>query len=314
MRTSTCTRLITVIAAATLTAGVACSSTTTEPPQTAASTTEQATTEQASAEQNSPDQTYVDLEARDTARLGVSAVDLGSGATETYRGDERFAFCSTFKVYAVGAVLAAVDAGRLQLTDTRTITAQDKMPESAIDWAPGSVVTIADLAAAALTRSDNTAGNLLIREAGGTAALTDFATSLGDKEFRLDRIEPELNTAIPGDARDTTTPNSMAAGYRTLLDGDVLTPTSREQLLTWMADTQTSEARFRAGVPDRWTTADKTGTGSYGASNDAGLLLGPDGQKIVLVVLGTTTSGIEDSPAMNALVADATRTVVDELQ
>lgn len=309
MRTSTSTRLLIAIAAATLTAGVACSSTTTtEPPQTAASAA-QSTTEQASAEQN-----YVDLEARDTARLGVSAVDLGSGSTESHRGDERFAFCSTFKVYAVGAVLAAVDAGALQLTDTRTVTAEDKVPESAVDWEPGSVVTIADLALAALTKSDNTSGNLLIREAGGTAALTEFARSLGDTEFRLDRTEPELNTAIPGDPRDTTTPNSMAAGYRTLLDGDVLTSVSRDRLLAWMTDTQTSDARFRAGIPEQWTSADKTGTGSYGVSNDAGLLLGPDGQRILVVVLSATTSDTEDSPAMNSLVADATRQVVQQLQ
>ena len=309
MRTSTSTRLITAITAATLTAGVACSSTTvTEPPRPDTSTSQSAT------EQASVDRNYLELEARDTARLGVSAIDLGSGSTETFRGDDRFAFCSTFKVYAVGAVLAAVDAGELQLTDTRTITAEDKVPESAVDWAPGSVVTIADLAAAALTESDNTSGNLLIREAGGTARLTEFAQSLGDNEFRLDRTEPELNTAIPGDPRDTTTPNSMAAGYRTLLDGDVLTPDSRDQLLAWMAGTQTSDARFRAALPAGWTSADKTGTGSYGVSNDAGLLLGPDGQKVLVVVLSTTASGVEDSPAMNALVADATRTVVDELQ
>ncbi|OZC68340.1 class A beta-lactamase [Rhodococcus sp. 06-462-5] len=309
MRTSTSTRLITVLAAATLTSGVACSSTTTSEPLRSDTSTSQSTTEQASAEQN-----YLDLEARDAARLGVSAVDLATGSTDSHRGDERFAFCSTFKVYAVGAVLAAADAGELQLTDTRTITEKDKVPESAVDWAPGSVVTIADLAAAALTKSDNTSGNLLIREAGGTDALTEFARSLGDTEFRLDRTEPDLNTAIPGDPRDTTTPNSMAAGYRTLLHGDVLTPPSRDQLLAWMADTQTSDARFRAGIPEQWTSADKTGTGSYGVSNDAGLLLGPDGQKILLVVLSTTASGVENSPAMNALVADTTRAVVDELQ
>lgn len=309
MRTSTSTRLITAIATAALTAGVACSSTaTTEPPQSDASAAQPAT------EESSAEQVYLELEARDTARLGVSVLDLATDSSHSYRGDERFAFCSTFKVYAVGAVLAAVDAGRLQLTDTRTITAEDKVPESAVDWEPGSVVTIADLAEAALTKSDNTSGNLLIREAGGTAALTDFARSLGDTQFRLDRTEPELNTAIPGDPRDTTTPDSLAAGYRSLLDGDVLTGSSRNQLLAWMGATETSTARFRAGIPPQWTSADKTGTGSYGVSNDAGLLLGPDGQKILLVVLSATTSGVEDSPAMNPLVADATRAAVQQVE
>ncbi|WP_415972282.1 class A beta-lactamase [Rhodococcus sp. 077-4] len=304
MRTPTPTALILAIAAATLTAGVGCASptTTAEPPRA-----------EASASQVHTEQDYLDLESRDAARVGVSAIDLTSGSTETYRGDERFAFCSTFKVYAVGAVLAAVDKGTLSLSDTRTVTAEDKVPGSAVDWAPGSVVMIADLASAALTKSDNTSGNLLIREAGGTAAVTEFARSLGDTEFRLDRIEPELNTAIPGDPRDTTTPNSLAAGYRTLLDGDVLTSASREQLLAWMAGTETSAARFRAGIPPQWTSADKTGTGSYGVSNDAGLLFGPDGRRVLLVVLSATTSGAADSPAMNPLVADTTRAALNQL-
>ncbi|MEU3475642.1 class A beta-lactamase [Rhodococcus sp. NPDC006774] len=309
MRTSTSTRLIIAISAAALTAGVSCSSTaTTEPPRSDTNVS------RSTSEQSGAEGAYLELEARDTARLGVNVLDLETGSTQSYRGGERFAFCSTFKVYAVGAVLAAVDAGRLQLTDTRTITAEDKVPESAVDWEPGSVVTIADLAVAALTKSDNTSGNLLIHEAGGTAALTDFARSLGDTEFRLDRTEPELNTAIPGDPRDTTTPNSLAAGYRTLLDGDVLTQASRTQLLAWMGDTETSTARFRAGIAPQWTSADKTGTGSYGVSNDAGLLLGPDGQRILLVVLSATTSGVEDSPAMNSLVADATRAAVQQVE
>ncbi|MGU3432972.1 class A beta-lactamase [Actinomycetes bacterium M1A6_2h] len=254
---------------------------------------------------------FAALENRDSARLGVAALDLSSGATQSHRADERFAFCSTFKVYAVGAVLAAVDAGRLSLSDNRIVTAEDKVPGSAVDWPDNSTVTLADLAAAALTKSDNTSGNLLIREAGGTAALTSFAHSLGDIEFRLDRTEPELNTAIPGDPRDTTTPASLVAGYRTLLDGEVLSAPSRGRLLAWMENTETSAARFRAGIPTGWTSADKTGTGSYGVSNDAGLLLGPDGRRIVLVVLTTTTTGDENGSAMNELVADTTRLVVE---
>lgn len=77
-----------------------------------------------------------------------------------------------------------------------------------------------------------------------------------------------------------------------------------------MAGTQTSDTRFRAGVPAGWTTADKTGTGSYGVSNDAGLLLGPDGRRILVVVLSRTANDDPDAAAMNELVADAVREVV----
>ncbi|MDJ0393689.1 class A beta-lactamase [Rhodococcus sp. G-MC3] len=250
------------------------------------------------------------LEQREQARLGVFAVDLDSGTPIEYRSTERFAFCSTFKVYAAGAVLAAVDSGRLALTDARTVTADDKVPGSAIDWPVDSAVTLGEFCAAALSRSDNTSGNFLIEAAGGTEEVTAFARSLGDREFRLDRTEPELNTAIPGDDRDTTTPTSLGEGYRTLLTGDVLGGPSRDRLLAWMADTRTSDTRFRAGVPAGWTSADKTGTGSYGVSNDAGLLLGPQGRRILLIVLCATATDRPDAGAMNALVADVTREVV----
>ncbi|WP_019665248.1 class A beta-lactamase [Rhodococcus sp. 114MFTsu3.1] len=253
---------------------------------------------------------FAALEQRFDARLGVFAVDLGSEVTTTYRADERFAFCSTFKVYAAGAVLAAADAGTLSLTDTRIVEAEDKVPESAIDWEAGQVVTLEQLCVAALTRSDNTAGNLLIDAGGGTGELTAFARSLGDAQFRLDRIEPDLNTALPGDDRDTTTPAGLAAGYRSLLTDGPLSNSSRATLLDWMAGTQTSDTRFRAGVPAGWTTADKTGTGSYGVSNDAGLLLGPDGRRILLVVLSRTANDDPDAAAMNELVADAVREIV----
>jgi beta-lactamase class A len=244
------------------------------------------------------------------ARLGVFAVDLDSEVTTTYRADERFAFCSTFKVYAAGAVLAAADAGTLSLTETRVVEAEDKVPGSAIDWEAGQAVTLEQLCAAALTRSDNTAGNLLIDAVGGTGELTAFARSLGDAQFRLDRIEPDLNTALPGDDRDTTTPAGLAAGYRSLLTGGPLSNSSRATLLDWMAGTQTSDTRFRAGVPAGWTTADKTGTGSYGVSNDAGLLLAADGRRILAVVLSRTASDDPDAAAMNELVADAVREIV----
>lgn len=259
-----------------------------------------------------PDLSFEDLERQFDARLGVYAIDVAAGGSilADYRGFERFAFCSTFKVYAAAAVLAAVDRGTVALTDTRTVTEADKVPDSAVDWTAGSTPTLADLCAAALAKSDNTAGNLLITEAGGTEGLTAFARSVGDTEFRLDRTEPELNTAIPGDERDTTTPSSMAAGYGELLDGDTLSDASKQQLQKWMTATETSDKRFRAGVPAGWTTADKTGTGSYGVSNDAGLLLGPEGQRILLIVLNTTTSGNSESPAVNEMVAEVTKVVV----
>lgn len=70
-------------------------------------------------------------------------------------------------------------------------------------------MTVAELSAAAVQYSDNAAANLLLKELGGPAGLTAFMRSIGDTTFRLDRWELELNSAIPGDARDTSSPRAV---------------------------------------------------------------------------------------------------------
>jgi beta-lactamase class A len=58
-------------------------------------------------------------------------------------------------------------------------------------------LTIGELCDAAIRYSDNTAGNLLLDDLGGSGEITTFARSLGDRVTRLDRREPELNSAVP---------------------------------------------------------------------------------------------------------------------
>ena len=120
-------------------------------------------------------------------------------------------------------------------------------------------MTLAELCAAALTRSDNTAGNLILAALGGPPAVTAFARSIGDPVTRLDRTETALNTALPGDPRDTTTPEAMADDLRALSLGDTLAAPSRDRLAAWMADCQTGGAKLRAGLPSGWRVGDKDG-------------------------------------------------------
>ena len=101
---------------------------------------------------------------------------------------------------------------------------------------------------------------------GGPSAIAAFARSIGDPSSRLDRWETELNSAVPGDPRDTSTPEALGGGYRDLLAGDALAPPQRQQLEDWMRANDTSS--MRAGLPPGWTTADKTGSGDYGSTND----------------------------------------------
>ncbi len=140
--------------------------------------------------------------------------------------------CSTFKVLLVGAVLRRVDAGTEHLD--RRVTYG---PDDLLDYAPVTrahlhvgFMGVGALCAAAIEVSDNTAATLLLQGVGGPPVVTGFTRSLGDTVTRLDRTEPNLNSAIPGDPRDTTTPEAMAEDLRTMLVGRALSRASRSAL------------------------------------------------------------------------------------
>ena len=156
-------------------------------------------------------------------------------------------------------------------------------------------MTLAELCQAALQVSDNTAGNLLLKTIGGPPSITAFARSIGDDRSRLDRWETELNSAVPGDPRDTSTPEALGTGYRNLLAGNVLGASQRSQLEGWMRGNQTSSVR--AALPPGRTTADKTGSGDYGSTNDVGIAYGPAGQRLLLAIM--TKSQVNDPKVGN---------------
>jgi beta-lactamase class A len=247
------------------------------------------------------------IEAQSGGRLGVAVLDMESGLGAGLRADERFPMCSTFKCLAAAAVLRRVDRGQSRLEQQIKFEAKDVVANSPVtkDHVE-SGMALADICAAALTLSDNTAGNMLLREIGGPAGLTDFARSLGDTLTRLDRWEVELNEALPGDPRDTTTPAAMAKNLQRLLLGDALSAASRQQLTDWMVANKTGDARLRAGLPRDWRAADKTGAGERGTTNDVGVFW-PPGRKPVLVTAYLTGSqaSVEQRNATLAKVAHA---------
>jgi len=218
------------------------------------------------------------LEQRHGGRLGVAILDTSKAKPLAYRGDERFPLCSTFKVLAAAYVLARFELKEESL-DRRVMYANNFfLTDSATTekHADADGMTIAEICEAAITLSDNTAGNLMLASFGGPEGLTKYLRSMGDNVTRLDRWETELNEAAPGDPRDTTSPLAMLETLRKLLVVDALSASSREQLIAWMVDCKTGDKRLRAGVPPGWRVGDKTGTGEHNATNDVAIIWPPN--------------------------------------
>jgi beta-lactamase class A len=260
------------------------------------------------------DAQFAALERRAGGRLGVYALDTGDGRTVAYRAHERFPMCSTFKLLLVGTVLARVDARNEDLARVVGYGDRDMVEGSPVTTAHLHLasMTVAELCAAAIEQSDNTAANLLLHSVLGPVAVTKFARKIGDPITRLDRNEPDVNTAIAGDPRDTTTPAAIAGDARKLLFGNVLSPRLRARLRTWLLASETGKARLRAGFPSSWQTGDKTGTGSRGTANDVAIVWPPGRSPIV--VAAYLTASIVSPAAQNTVLADAGRVVYRRLR
>jgi beta-lactamase class A len=246
------------------------------------------------------------LERESQGRLGVAVFDTQSGQWLGHRLDERFAMCSTFKWLAAAQVLSRVDQA-LERLDRRIEFGR----EALLSWSPvtekhagGAGMTVGELCHAAITVSDNAAANLLLRSLGGPEGLTRFARQLGDPVTRLDRWEPELNEATPGDPRDTSSPRAMVALLRQTVLGPALSADSRQQLVQWLQATQTNRKRLAADLPAAWRVGSKTGTGAHGSTHDVGLYWPPGRAPIVVAVFLTESKvSLEAREAVIAQVA-----------
>ena len=246
------------------------------------------------------------LESASGGRLGVALQDGDGRLLAGWRADERFPMCSTFKSLLVARVLADVDAGVLSLQQAVPVRAQDKVAYApVVEPYIGGAITVEALCAGTVSLSDNMAANLLLAQVGGPAGVTAWLRGIGDADTRLDRTEPTLNLAIPGDPRDTTTPAAMTASLRAVLSGTVLLPASRERLAGWLRDCRTGDARIRAGIPAGWQVGDKTGTGQRNTANDVAVLRTPAGTTAFLAVYLTGADALDDAGREGTIAAVA---------
>ena len=247
------------------------------------------------------------LERRFDARLGVYAIDTGSGRELAHRAGARFPFASTFKALAAGAVLrkSGLDEMDREVAITKLTNAYSPITSDRV----GTKMSLKELCAAAVRYSDNTAANLLLDELGGPKGLDAILEELGDDVTRMERREPELNDWAPGDGRDTTTPRALARDLRAFVLGDVLPAPERAQLIRWLRTNTTGAGLIRAGVPAGWVVGDKTGTGAtYGARNDIAVVWPPDRPPIVVAIMSNRRG--QDDVADDRLIARAAAAVV----
>lgn len=253
------------------------------------------------------------LEARHGGRLGVVALDTGSERRVAYRADERFPMCSTWKLLAAAAALHAVDSGTLALDRRVSYGRADLLAYAPIaaKHVDAGYMTVEELAEASVAWSDNTAANLLLGLIGRPRGWTRYAAALGDSVSRLDRTEPMLNTAIPGDPRDTTTPNAMVHDLHAVLLGHALSEASRERLRGWLLGNTITGTLLRGGLPRDWRAGDKSGAGGNGTRNDIGVISRPGAAPILIAAYYTGSK--EPVASRDAVIAEVGRIVAGAL-
>ncbi|MED3126134.1 class A beta-lactamase [Bacillus wiedmannii] len=254
---------------------------------------------------------FVKLEKEYDAKLGIYALDTGTNQTVTYRSDERFAYASTHKVLAVGALLQKKSIE--DLDQKIKYTSKDLVNYNPItEKYVGTGMTLKELADASIRYSDNTAQNLILKQLGGPSEFKKSLREIGDSVTNPERFEPELNELQPDDTRDTSTAMALATSLQTYALSDILPIEKRNFLIDLMKRNTTGDNLIRAGVPAGWEVADKTGSGSYGTRNDIAIIWPPNKNPIVLAILSNHAK--EDAKYDDKLIADATKIALNALK
>lgn len=281
--------------------------------------------------------------------VGVAATHIESGRSVALRGIESFPMASAFKLPMAVQILSLVDEGKLTLDQMVSLTPPDLHPGSGklteLFFHPGVSLSIANLLELALVISDNTAADLLLREAGGPAAVTARMKTLGFPGIRVDRstavlisawqgaknLPPEsqwnrdlwdkLYDAVPQnehmrarraetvDPRDTATPDEMTSLLLRLWKREALTPQSTRLLLDMLDRSETGKSRIKGLLPQGTDVAHKTGS-LGGVANDVGFITLPgDAGHIAIAVFTKGSNRPED--ASEKAIAEISRTVYD---
>lgn len=253
---------------------------------------------------------FRELEKEYDAKLGIYALNTADNEVIAYQENDRFAYASTHKALAVGALLKINPIETLD--ETVNIKEEDLVNYNPItEKYVGKEMTLKELSDASIRYSDNTAANLIFEAIGGPKGFETVLREIGDDVTRPRRIEPELNDVRPGEDHDTSTAKALAKSLQAFTLGDALPEEKQNMLNDWLIRNTTGDQLIRAGVPGTWVVGDKTGSGSYGTRNDIAVIWPPDDSPIIMAILSNREA--PDADYENELIAKAARVIVEQL-
>ena len=237
---------------------------------------------------SSVEQQLSSLLSGSSADVGVAALDLNTGESVSLKGDTPFPMASTVKVAIAALYLSQVDHGQKTLDDT-------------IDGQP-----VRKLMGRMLIYSDNHAADILFKDVGGPHAVHDWLTQNGIHGVHVDRTIAQLLAAKRDlwDTRDSSTPKAMVDLLRRIYKAQLISPQSRDYLLSVMAKCETGKNRMKWLLPAGTPVEHKTGT-LNGLADDVGFISMPDGHRIAVAIF---TRGGANRPAT---IAQAARTIYE---
>ncbi len=270
-----------------------------------------------------PQKQINEIAAEAKGRVGVSAILLETGETvASLNPHDHFPMQSVYKLPISMAVMQAVDAGKIKLGDKISISRSEFIGRAAHSpirdkFPKGTSLTVEELLRYALVESDGTASDVLMRLAGGPAAVQAYLTSFGIKEMIVLDTEQAFTQDHSLQFRNYATPEAAVALLRALYERHGMSESSRALLLKLMTESTTGPKRLKGLLPLGTAVAHKTGTsgtekGITAATNDIGIITLPNGRHLAIAVF------VADSPADEAtregVIARIAEAIVSSVQ
>ena len=234
-------------------------------------------------------------------KVGVAAVVIETGEAVSLNSSDHFPMQSVYKLPISMAVMKQVDAGKLKLDQKVPVTKDDfvgRNQHSPIrDENPNGVeLTVDELVRFAISESDGTASDVLMKLAGGAAAVQAYLTGLSITGWIVLNTENELGKDYQLQYRNWASPEAAVALLRALHERSRFSESNRALLLKYLAESKPGANRLKGLLPAGTVVAHKTGTsgsrdGITAATNDIGIITLPNGKHVAIAVF------VSDSPA-----------------